>query len=356
MPQGRTALYPVAAAGGTWRKRQASGEALKLFISYSRADMAATDVLVAELEQLGFKALIDRRDLPYGEQWQVELGDFIKASDAVVWLVSPDSVRSKWCNWELGEVGRLSKRLIPIRIRDTSGEMLPEALGKIHLLPATGVFDFATHLMPLVETLNTDHAWLKDSTRLADRARQWIGKGRDRALLLRGGALAEAESWSRRHPNAAPPPAGEILELILASRHGQTRRQRVAVALSVGAAVLGIGLAATAFVFQQQAEANAAEAARQAAEAERQATIARANEQRALEQEQIAKDERDNVLIGRSRFLADQAAQRLAAGDATTATLAALEALPDPDQWEGELATREAERASSRRSTAIAKC
>ena len=57
---------------------------LKLFISYSRRDMTAADALVTALEGEGFEITIDRRDLPYGEEWQKELGDFIRASDTVV--------------------------------------------------------------------------------------------------------------------------------------------------------------------------------------------------------------------------------------------------------------------------------
>jgi hypothetical protein len=68
---------------------------LKLFISYARRDMETTDQLVAALEGEGFEVVIDRRDLPYGEEWQNELADFIRASDTVVWLVSRTSVRSR---------------------------------------------------------------------------------------------------------------------------------------------------------------------------------------------------------------------------------------------------------------------
>ena len=89
-----------------------TSDRLKLFVSYSRRDMAATDALVERLEAEGFEVTIDRRDLPYGEEWQAELADFIRAADTVVWLVSPASVASKWCNWELGEVQRLNKRLV----------------------------------------------------------------------------------------------------------------------------------------------------------------------------------------------------------------------------------------------------
>src|SRR5262245_29582845 len=109
-----------------------TGDKLKLFISYSRRDMTAAHARVAALESEGCEVTLDRRDLTDGEEWQKELGDFIRASDTVVWLVSPDSVASKWCNWELGEVGRLNKRLVPIRIREVAPEKLPESLGRVH--------------------------------------------------------------------------------------------------------------------------------------------------------------------------------------------------------------------------------
>ncbi len=169
----------------------------------------------------------------------------------MVWLVSPDSVASKWCNWELGEVGRLNKRLVPVKIRDVALEELPESLGKIHLLPAEGVYDPAAHLAHLVEALNTDGAWTKEATRLADRAREWIAGKRNPGLLLRGAGLKNAEAWSTVHPRSAPPPASDVLELILASRRGAARRQQWAIGGSLAVAAVALTLAGIAW-FQRQ--------------------------------------------------------------------------------------------------------
>jgi len=80
--------------------------AIKLFISYSRRETAIADVLVGSLEARSFEVMIDRRDLPFGELWQKELGEFIRLCDTVIWLVSPASITSKWVNWELDEVAR----------------------------------------------------------------------------------------------------------------------------------------------------------------------------------------------------------------------------------------------------------
>ncbi|MGE0503143.1 MAG: TIR domain-containing protein [Rhizobiaceae bacterium] len=276
----------------------ANADALKVFISYSRVDMAAADRMVADLERNGFAVTIDRRDLPYGEEWQKELAAFIAASDTVVWLVSPASVKSKWVNWELGEVGRLSKRLLPVKVADTDPATLPEALGRIHLLPAEGVYESSLHEADLVRALNTDRAWLKKATSLSDDAREWMAANRDGAHLLRGRALAEAEAWSVRTPRDVPAPASEILELILASRRGQDRRRRMTVVGSIAAAIIAIGLAVTAFLFQQRAE----------------------------EQTEIAEEKTREAELGAARLAVNVAGSQLDQGETDAAAVLLLEA------------------------------
>jgi len=254
----------VAGAAEAGGKRDGSDKRLRVFISYSRRDAEIADRIVSLLERHEFDVAIDRRDLPYGEEWQKELGALIAHSDTVIWLVSPDSVASKWCNWELGELQRLSKRLIPVRVRDVPPEALPQSLGRIHLLPAEGVFS-EVHEAELVRTLNTDRAWLREATALAEDAAQWLDGGRDSGMLLRGARLTAAEIWATKAPRSAPAPASEILDLILSSRRSQRRRQVYALAGSLVAAVIALALAATAFLFQQRASQAATAAEQDAA-------------------------------------------------------------------------------------------
>ena len=234
--------------------------AIRVFISYSRRDMEIADRLVEALDGEGFQVTIDRRDLPYGEEWLKELTDFIAGADTVVALVSPAFIASKACNWELGQVKATNKRLVPLVIEPVAIADLPETIGKIHLLPATGAFDLGLHLKALVNALNTDRQWIKEHTRLASHARQWIARGRARSLLLRGSALADAESWQDRQPRAAPAPSDEILELMLASRRATTERQRAIAAGSLLAAFFAFALAGFAAFQWQRAETSYAAA------------------------------------------------------------------------------------------------
>jgi hypothetical protein len=108
------ATFPFERGRPARAAREEPGRKLNVFISYSRADLARAKEIVAALEARGLACTIDTRDLPYGEKWQCELKDFIKAADSVVFLVSPRSISSTWCKWEVAQVADQSKRLVPV--------------------------------------------------------------------------------------------------------------------------------------------------------------------------------------------------------------------------------------------------
>ncbi len=219
------------------------GDALRIFISYSRKDTDVADGLLDALKARGFSIKIDRRDLPYGEKWQEQLTGFIAASDTIIFLLSPDSIQSKWCRWELEEVSRLSKRLFVIRIRDTDTFELPAEIKAVQILPQVGLYAQREHENTLVSALNTDSAWLRKGSTLADDAREWLAHDQDSAMLLRGRALTEAEKWVKSRPPMAPKPHADIVALISTSRN---RRKTVIRRLAYGTAA---GLAAVAIAY-----------------------------------------------------------------------------------------------------------
>src|SRR4030095_16510613 len=92
-----------------------TGEKLKVFISYSRKDSSDfADELVAGLELAGFAPFLDPHDIAAGEDWETRLGGLIQAADAVVYVISPEAVKSERCSWEVDKTLALSKRLIPV--------------------------------------------------------------------------------------------------------------------------------------------------------------------------------------------------------------------------------------------------
>jgi WD40 repeat protein len=266
-------------------------EKLRVFISYSRRDSAVADALVDALDNR-FDVTIDRRDLPFGEKWQAELADYIRLSDTVIWLISEASVQSNWVNWELDEVAKRNKRLVPVMVAETARDALPRQIGEIHILPAEGIFDLARDLDKLVSVLETDQAWLKQASRLLDRATEWHSKARTSALLMSSGALADAERWNALRPAKAPAPAQEVLDLLLASRQSVSRRQRLMLFGAVCFTSVAIALSGLAYW-----------------------------------QRGVAIEQRNDALRTQSLLLASIAQQQRRDGDPTTAMLLALEAM-----------------------------
>ena len=98
-------------------------EKLKVFISYSRRDSAAfADELVAGLELAGFAPFLDRHDIAAGEDWEARLGGLITQSDTVVFVVSPEAVKSERCTWEVDRALELSKKLLPVIFKSLGKE------------------------------------------------------------------------------------------------------------------------------------------------------------------------------------------------------------------------------------------
>ena len=75
----------------------AAGNRVKVFVSYSRKDLAFAQMMVDALAERGFDAFLDKKDIAPGEPWQERLAGLIATADTVVFSVSPDTVASPIC-------------------------------------------------------------------------------------------------------------------------------------------------------------------------------------------------------------------------------------------------------------------
>ncbi len=270
---------------------QPAAPKLKAFISYSRRDMVFVDRLVTALEARGVDVIIDRRDLPLLEEWQNELLGFIRKADAIVYVVSPASLGSKWCTWEVEQVKALNKRLAPVvcEALDANAAM-PDAIGRINLLFFTPPNAFDAQADKLAKALGTDLGWLKEHTRLGELARRWDERKRPGRLLLPSGEIEEAERWAITRPREAPRPTELHAAYVQTSRRAATRRQRIFVGGALTAALVAAGLAAFALFERDRAVKN-----------EQAANVQRDRAQRALDQVTANANRRVVALSDRQR-------------------------------------------------------
>src|SRR5215475_8769564 len=195
----------------------------KVFISYSRDDIAFADQLVAALEGTGFDPLIDRHSIPGGEDWKAQLRHMIVEADSVVFVLSPRSAASKLCEWEVEEADQLNKRLIPIVCASLEGVSVPSRLANLNYTyfyaePKVSGSGFGSGLARLMEALNTNLDWVQDHTRLGALSERWQSRKKDAALLLRGDELEDAERWLARKPPGAPEPTELLRGFLTESR------------------------------------------------------------------------------------------------------------------------------------------
>ena len=150
-----------------------AGEKLKVFISYSRkASDAFVDDLVVGLEDRGFAPILDRHDIEPGEPWEARLGGLIEQSDTVVFVVSPEAVKSERCDWEINKTLALSKRLLPVIHKSVPDVEIPPKLSELQFIH----FDTAPGVMrpvrELADALRVDFHWIREHTRLGKERAQ----------------------------------------------------------------------------------------------------------------------------------------------------------------------------------------
>ncbi|MBI1340492.1 TIR domain-containing protein [bacterium] len=180
-------------------------ERIKVFVSYSRTDKEFADDLVIGLQACGFEAYIDREDIAAGEDWAARLGGLIAAADTVVYVLSPDSLSSEHCAWEVGESLRLNKRLLPVVWRPIPDGAAPPELSRLNYIHFTGEGrSVVAGLGDLAAALRVDIEWIREHTRLGALAARWQARNRSSELVLRGSELAAARAWRDARSSSAP--------------------------------------------------------------------------------------------------------------------------------------------------------
>jgi formylglycine-generating enzyme required for sulfatase activity len=202
-----------------------AGEKLKVFISYSRRDSAAfVDELLAGLELAGFAPFLDRHDIAPGEPWEARLGGLIEQSDTVVFVVSPEAIKSDRCVWEVDKTLALSKRLLPVIHISVPDNLIPEKLSRLQFVRFDAGRGVTRPLAELADALRQDLDWIREHTRLGEIATRWDRRGRSESLLLRGDEIDTAKTWMAARNAAAPEITDAQRAFIKASEETESAR------------------------------------------------------------------------------------------------------------------------------------
>jgi WD40 repeat protein len=333
---------------GSWRAKSKEnyfvaeskqGSQGSVFISYSRKDKPFVQKLNDALDNSGVHAWVDWEGIELASDWMQRITTAIQGSDAFLFVISPDSLKSKVCADEL-ELGiKLNKKLIPILYREPSKDQtMHQKLSATNWVYMRKDDNFEETLPKLIESIQTDLEWVGKHTQLLNQAVEWESKNRNNSFLLQGTVLEDAEKWmadasGKENRNILPLQA----EFIQSSRKGAEKRQRMLLAGVSLALVVSIVLSIVAIFARNAAEdarvqAVAAQAAAETAQAEAEVAREEANAN-ALEAEQnrqeAVKSQKEAEDSARLALAASSAAEaqnlQTAAGKLNTSALLAME-------------------------------
>lgn len=200
----------------------------KIFISYSRRDLAFADRLDEALKARGFEPLIDRDEIYAFEDWWQRIQALITQADTIIFVLSPDAVASDVCKREVQFAALLHKRFAPVVCKRVDDTAVPAPLRRFNYIFCDDDAQFEARMDLLAEALSTDIDWIRKHTEFGAMARKWETAGRPgpRGLLLRSPVLEEAEGWIASRPHHAPLPTETILAFVTESRKTVTAERR----------------------------------------------------------------------------------------------------------------------------------
>jgi len=261
-----------------------------VFVSYARDDATFVRDLVDRLEQAGKTVWIDTDGIGDGEVFPEAIRSAIEQSDAFVFVITPTSVASRFCETEVEYADSLHKRLLPVLRQPVADELLPEAIRVRNWVPFTPDQPADTAAARLITALDTDLEHARAHTRWLVKAREWESGGRDRSLLLRGSELASTEAWlAGAGETADPAPTTLHREYAAASRAAASRRQRLVVGASLSVAAVAVVLLVFALISRNQAVSSQHKATSEAQRANNEATVARSEARRADAESAVSK-------------------------------------------------------------------
>lgn len=280
----------------------------RVFISYSRKDKAFVQQLHQAISAKGMDTWVDWENIPLTADWWNEIQTGIENADAFAFVISPDSLNSAVCGREVQTAVDNNKRLIPILHREPQkGDPLPDKIASHNWVYMRSEEELEKNLAQMLAIVNTDLAWVRQHTRLRERALEWERAKKNPSFLLQGTDLRNAEQWLEGAGSKTPQPTALHIEYIQASRRVSTVKQRALLTYSAVGLVITLILAVVSFLFFLQARAaeGVAEAARVSAEAnaataeaanalaQNNAATAEAERNRALDAQATAEAERN---------------------------------------------------------------
>jgi WD40 repeat protein len=259
-----------------------------LFISYSRKDIQAARKLTGAFKGQELDFWIDWEGIPPTVDWWKEIEKGIEEADIFLFLISPDSAKSKVCRQEIEHAIKNGKRLIPLVVRDIDVAESPAELSHLNWLFFREHDEFDPAFDKLLVAIKTDYIWVQVHRQLQVKALEWERSSKDNSFLLQGKELQEAEFQLATNTSKEPHPTDLQREYVFKSRQASDVRRRHNRIISIGVIIALAVLSVIAFIQAGLATTRGNEAQEASTRAVANERTAQANEQEAQKQAALA--------------------------------------------------------------------
>ena len=177
--------------------KQANNWMSQVFLIYAQTDKAIMEKIRLSLWREGITVWTNITDIPTGDRFEQAIRNGIEKADNLIYLLSPEAVRSDYCEMEVRYGRSLNKRIIPILVRETDDQATPDVLRDLQYVDLTDNVreeDYALDESQLLQTLHRDATYYYEHKVLLVKALKW-SQYRNPSMLLRGYNLRTAEAW-----------------------------------------------------------------------------------------------------------------------------------------------------------------
>ncbi|MEM1309913.1 MAG: TIR domain-containing protein [Cyanobacteria bacterium P01_H01_bin.153] len=205
----------------------------QVFLCHSYNDQDSAEQIRQSLLRRGITVWNYRTDIQTSQDYTNAIAQGIEEADNIIFMLSPHSANSSYCQHELKQALSLHKRVIPVLAAPVEPEQVPASLRSLQYIDLTdnaeGIDDtsddaerlkrlnYQSDESELLKLLDGDAAYHAEHKTWLTQALKWERQQHEPAMLLRGYNLHQAENWLKVARNHSYPPTELQAEFIAAS-------------------------------------------------------------------------------------------------------------------------------------------
>jgi hypothetical protein len=129
-----------------------------VFLSYSSKDAPWVDEFVDTLQGSGVRPWSHHVDIMPGEKWAERIEGALRDSHTLVFILTSNSLDSRWTFFEIGAAIGGKKRIIPILADDTPAAQVPRMLAQFQFLRERSPSRAAERVAAVIKRAEADAA------------------------------------------------------------------------------------------------------------------------------------------------------------------------------------------------------